>query len=666
MTRTYPYRPLEGSSVRLIRILEDDPMEDLVRCKLVHLPLDVSPPPTYIAISYTWGSAERKKTIQIDGHDVRIPHNLYEALCAIRYWESIDAAKGYGPWLAEDTLLFVRRPWLLWADAICINQGDENEKAQQIPKMINIFGSAQEVIGWLGPHLPPGVTNDMIHHVLEKGKTLTKARMKGDMNWVELWLGSEKNLRRILGDIDEQDLKAFADVVFAIAQVPWFSRLWVIQELAISSKRPVGLSLGGHLFDAEDFYYLIMVFAHRPSWFRMPSTLECPISMYQVRRRYEVHAGIQKPDAYLEMPESQDELVMFAWRLHGLLAKASTAPFESTIPHDMIYGILSLAKPPEHMPPELAIDYSSEWSEVCWRYARFITEKTGAISHLTRLRWTEELSRTWLSFTPDVPSWVPNFANMSITSHLGPWSHVERSRYTGSEVTFSEDRRAMTLDGFSMRKPVALTRRQNLVEKQNKYYSTKEPTPFYRADAQEFVDQIIKPATAQQGRSLDEVLVAWMDTWERSFDRGITHSEVPMIKRTFKRWIRGHGPEALDLMGHKINGRTFSDRGRIVWQRLNNKSMMRNWIITEDGRGWMTLFLDEVMPEDIIVVLRGMEEHPAVLRRVSSSEREDIARYRLMGLLIERIPLVTGGWEHLFRREEGEVVDFAWTRFTIV
>lgn len=37
-----------------------------------------------------------------------------------------------------------------WIDAICINQNDMNERAQQVNMMYNIYHQAEEVIVWLG------------------------------------------------------------------------------------------------------------------------------------------------------------------------------------------------------------------------------------------------------------------------------------------------------------------------------------------------------------------------------------------------------------------------------------------------------------------------------------------------------------------------------------
>jgi hypothetical protein len=54
----------------------------------------------------------------------------------------------------KDMLLQLRRPHkhrYLWIDAICLNQKDGDEKAQQIPLMGEIYSQADKLHIWLGP-----------------------------------------------------------------------------------------------------------------------------------------------------------------------------------------------------------------------------------------------------------------------------------------------------------------------------------------------------------------------------------------------------------------------------------------------------------------------------------------------------------------------------------
>jgi len=90
--------------------------------------------PTYTALSYTWGSPNKTRTIKVDGRKIENRDNLYNALQHIR-----------NP----------KQPITLWVDAISINQNDVNEKNQQVPLMAFIYSRSVEVVVWLGSHKSP-------------------------------------------------------------------------------------------------------------------------------------------------------------------------------------------------------------------------------------------------------------------------------------------------------------------------------------------------------------------------------------------------------------------------------------------------------------------------------------------------------------------------------
>jgi hypothetical protein len=83
----------------------------------------------YEAISYTWGLPLLTYPVYlIDGTHVKVTKNLDSALRRFRY---------------------ATKPRILWADAICINQVDDNEKSKQIPLMSCIFRCATRVLAWV-------------------------------------------------------------------------------------------------------------------------------------------------------------------------------------------------------------------------------------------------------------------------------------------------------------------------------------------------------------------------------------------------------------------------------------------------------------------------------------------------------------------------------------
>ena len=84
----------------------------------------------YTALSYVWGNPSDRVPFLLDDHQVLITRNVALALQSLQ----------------QD-----HEPFVLWIDAICINQNDLNEKSEQLLQVKGIYESASLVIVWLGP-----------------------------------------------------------------------------------------------------------------------------------------------------------------------------------------------------------------------------------------------------------------------------------------------------------------------------------------------------------------------------------------------------------------------------------------------------------------------------------------------------------------------------------
>jgi hypothetical protein len=113
-----------------IRVLHIQPglPTDPLRCHLQiisigkdHVPFD--------ALSYVWGKEYHPTTIQLCGEPHRVTVNLYSALKSLR---KIDNA------------------YIIWIDALCINQTDLDERSYQVGLMQEIYCNAESVVAWLG------------------------------------------------------------------------------------------------------------------------------------------------------------------------------------------------------------------------------------------------------------------------------------------------------------------------------------------------------------------------------------------------------------------------------------------------------------------------------------------------------------------------------------
>src|SRR4051812_36367490 len=108
----YTYQSIPSTSFRLLRLLPCDDEHGPIQCQLFSCSLQDSrkAPYPYDALSYVWGDPSSVKPIYIGEHVLSVTANLHAALSHLRH-SYIDRT--------------------LWADAVCINQKDNQEKEHQ-------------------------------------------------------------------------------------------------------------------------------------------------------------------------------------------------------------------------------------------------------------------------------------------------------------------------------------------------------------------------------------------------------------------------------------------------------------------------------------------------------------------------------------------------------
>lgn len=161
----------------------------------------------FVALSYTWGSHDDKESIYVNGIATTVQRNLKNALEALRETD------------------VVKRGCMVWADAMCINQGDPKEKSQLVPRMGEIYQKSWCVVKWLGDATAGSdEAFDFINEVCEARERSLEATTK----FLE-YMSTCKRLCTVW--------ESLKDVVYR----PYFSRLWIMQELAMSCDRSLVL-----------------------------------------------------------------------------------------------------------------------------------------------------------------------------------------------------------------------------------------------------------------------------------------------------------------------------------------------------------------------------------------------------------------------------------------
>jgi len=176
----FPYNSLQDGEIRVLE-LQPGVGNDKIYGSLKVISIDEPEPEVYSALSYTWGADSQPRiSIFLEDESFEVRENLFEVLKQLRYPDH------------------TRR---LWIDAVCIDQEDDADKKIQIPLMSLIFSKAETVEIWLGT----GENN-------------------GELGLVSLASG-------------KLDANATEEIVCAVTnlfQRPWFSRVWVIQELVLA------------------------------------------------------------------------------------------------------------------------------------------------------------------------------------------------------------------------------------------------------------------------------------------------------------------------------------------------------------------------------------------------------------------------------------------------
>nr|POF25961.1 heterokaryon incompatibility protein 6, or allele [Quercus suber] len=187
--------------------------------------------PVYRAVSYRWGSPTRTRRLILDGQIVDITESLFAALRASR---------------------MPHQSHFLWADAICINQENEDEKGCQLNLMASIYRNAEFVFVYLGEHRPEFTLACWTIIWLHRHWVTLPGSSRADNFSRAAFLQSFQHY--LLGQGDDLKCVCLAKVfqfqwktessserlhealraVNSLLDSAWFGRLWTLQENAVA------------------------------------------------------------------------------------------------------------------------------------------------------------------------------------------------------------------------------------------------------------------------------------------------------------------------------------------------------------------------------------------------------------------------------------------------
>ncbi|KAK3114511.1 hypothetical protein LTR53_007115 [Teratosphaeriaceae sp. CCFEE 6253] len=238
---TFLYEKLPPSSqgrfIRLVEVLSDLSETGRLQCLLHEVAFDESIV-KYETLSYSWGTAAEKRTIACNGQTLEITGTLHYALLTLKH---------------PDTSR------LIWIDQICINQHDNKEKTGQVAMMRDIYARSSLTIAWLGEaNAETNVALKAAHRIALAGTSSAFAEaMRGRFNG-----NASDQLRKLLverkgGWGKAEPTQSEHAAISVLLHRPWFTRMWVIQEVGVSDR--VLVRCGDASLDFDELMWAVAI-----------------------------------------------------------------------------------------------------------------------------------------------------------------------------------------------------------------------------------------------------------------------------------------------------------------------------------------------------------------------------------------------------------------------
>lgn len=406
----YKYDAIHDST--RIRLLKVSTTTEGTSCTLETFKIEEAP--AYWAVSYVWG----------------VPSTTTFHL-------RIGGPKGKGSYLpigqncsrALLQLLPLRTKYL-WIDAICINQEDDREKEFQVPLMDKIYSAASYVMG----HLP----DDEAYGIEEFVEDMA-------LGCVPM----PSSLREI--DFTSEAARANLNTLASVLSSDYWNRAWIFQEIVLAKNHIIVRSR-----ECLRFSHLALI--SQQAWFIMPKERVdplAPISSWDPSRFHEHSSSFLERVNLIDTmrrsttaaPDSSSR------RLKTIeVVNLASIPLRATVARDQFYAMLSLGSDSGAEALRPNYDRTVTDATIFTRIAlHYLCSKDGSsLSNFLRagMAYRDQTPNP----TPDLPSWVQDFACMGeYAVRHGNWLvAMERERQCRLETRISNGDKVLSVQGVEI------------------------------------------------------------------------------------------------------------------------------------------------------------------------------------------------------------------------
>jgi hypothetical protein len=412
-TNRYNYDscPLPEHHLRILFLKPSEERNDLIIVELQAWPIAklIARPDDFkfTALSYNWGVGKEDKEIFVD----MTPDSLPPVKLRMDDLSAAWKRRMKPIWVKPNLHAFLKefrhpkKEVALWVDRVCINQANNKEKADQVSKMGIIYSTAANVAIWLGTPDEEGRSDRAMDFIGSMLKQDVEQKLKGE---------SAQN----------DDAMQWSDLL-SLMRRRWFSRRWIIQELALAKNAEV--RCGSKRVHWRDFSDAVSIFE-----------LHFDLILKIIKGRSDLEQSLQgikdmKPfgarilvDVLSNTFQRHANGTIYTPRrgLESLISSLST--FETSDPRDTIYTLLNLAKETFNLPsadlvrkkkrskkneenPPPTPDYSKNLLEVYANFMEWCIKESGSLDILCRHWALPEVTKKPDKFYPELvelPSWI--------------------------------------------------------------------------------------------------------------------------------------------------------------------------------------------------------------------------------------------------------------------
>ncbi|KAF8855940.1 HET-domain-containing protein [Acephala macrosclerotiorum] len=376
---TFKYPTLDTPrTIRLVKLhQETDGFDSPIMCSIRTVSLD-DKELRFRAMSYCWGDYSKPGTIWMNGRVFTVRKNLENALRRLRTNQfcccNLLCSCSNDPWYPETVDKHFTSPKLLWIDALCINQEDNEERGQQVTLMRDIYRRADEVVVWLGEEGPDTIPALRLLHGLAGLRLMAKSEKKALISHV----------------VTKEAFRSYWSALGTFLQRPWWTRIWIVQEILMAQKAMV--ICGRWCADWDEVSMATALFGH---------CLDCMDEIIEAN-------PVDQPKEFQAFRRGAGSLIALQRSItpvdfKGFLCLSKNRC--STDPRDRIYALLGMLE--EKLGPSvLGVDYTIPTCELYMQVCQVLYEETKSLDFLSmveRDRFRGQDRET------NLPSWCPDW-----------------------------------------------------------------------------------------------------------------------------------------------------------------------------------------------------------------------------------------------------------------